>query len=87
MFNENNIKVNFSINFNVEVPPAALPELLKLSDKQMEQLKELAKMLQGTKTSKVEEDEVPEKIRESIKKKEKDVNKFKNIDILKDEEF
>jgi len=84
MFNENNIKVNFSINFNVEVPPAALPELLKLSDKQLDQLRELAKLLQGTK--KVSEDEVPEKIRESVKKKE-DANKFKNIDILKDEEF
>ena len=81
MFNENNIKVNFSINFNVEVPPAALPELLKLSDKQLDQLKELAKLLQGT-TKKVKE----EKVQESVKEKE-DVNKFKNIDILKDEEF
>ena len=74
MFEKNeNIKINFHFDVNVEIPPASLPELLKLSDKQLGQLKELAKMFQGAaKTKKVEE---------------KKQDQFKNIDILKDEEF
>lgn len=68
MFENNNIKINFHFDVNVEVPPAALPDLLKLSDKQMEQLKELAKLLQGA-AKKVKEDKAPENIRPSIEEK------------------